>query len=200
MPFKANDMDNPTVKWYRHINRKDNMPDKTVNDTRKPHSPRLRATVLQNIENGVPVQDAHALVGVKDRNASTRWIHQLKSTGTLVDQKKPSGRKRLVAVGSEEQKYLLKTAAKHPYMNTDVLACKLLNHTENKGKPLDVSRRTIQRELYSRPDEKFVLVSPNKSCSEENLPRVIDSQAAYIEGLTEALENGKVSFDIMLVV
>jgi len=47
--------------------------------------------------------------------------------------------------------------------------------------------------LYSRAEEKFSYKTPNKSCSEVNLERIIDIQMGYLEGMHQAIDQNQCS-------
>ena len=64
-----------------------------------------------------------------------------------------------------------KLAENYPYTSTEVLACRFLNKSA-----IDISSRTVPPQLYSRGEERFSYKTPNKSCSEVNLERIIDMQ------------------------
>ena len=82
-----------------------------------------------------------------------------------------------------KKKVLEKLAENDPYASIEVLACRFLNKSG-----IDISSRTVRRQLYSRAEERFSYKTPNKSCSEVNLERVIDMQMGYLEGMHQAID------------
>lgn len=76
-----------------------------------------------------------------------------------------------------------KLAENDPYTSTEVLACRFLNKSG-----IDISSRTVRRQLYSRAEARFSYKTPNKSCSDVNLERVIDMQMGYLEGMHQTMD------------
>ena len=85
-------------------------------------------------------------------------------SGDFTPLKRCGGRPRKVTKHSFEEKVLEKLAKDNPYTSMKVFACQLLNKSG-----INISSRTVCRQLYSRADEMFSYKTPNKSCSGDNL-------------------------------
>lgn len=188
MPFKKGDLNNPSFKQKRRSTKIS--PTSSRENRGKPFSPRLRAAVLQRIKSGIDVNTALADACVRDKNAAKRWKDLLQDTGNVTPLKRSGGRPRKVAKGSPEEKLLERLADKDPYCSTEIIACRLLNRTE-----IEISSRTVRRQLYKRADDRFSYKTPNTSCSEVNLERVLDMQMGYLDGMHSAIAQGLCSED-----
>ena len=179
MPFfKKGDLNNPSFRQKRKKNRI-----LTEKSSGKPFSPRLRTTVLKRIARGIESNSVLAEAGIRHKNAAKRWKDMLEDKGNITPLKITCGRPRKVKKHSPEENVLEKLAQNVPYASTAVLACRLLNKSG-----VDISSRTVRRQLYSRAEERFSFKTPNKSCSEVNLERVIDMQMEYLEGMHQAID------------
>ena len=107
-------------------------------------------------------------------------------SGDFTPLKRCGGRPRKVTKHSFEEKVLKKLAKDNPYTSMKVFACQLLNKSG-----INISSRTVCRQLYSRADEMFSYKTPNKSCSGDNLERVIDMQMGYLEGMHHAIDQSR---------
>ncbi|KAJ7391097.1 hypothetical protein OS493_020121 [Desmophyllum pertusum] len=58
-----------------------------------------------------------------------------------------------------------------------------------------ISSRTVRRQLYKRADDRFSYKTPNTSCSEVNLERVLDMQMGYLDGMHSAIAQSLCSED-----
>ena len=72
------------------------------------------------------------------------------------------------------------------HQHEGISVCRLLNKSG-----INISSRTVCRQLYSRADERFRYKTPNKSCSGDNLERVIDMQMGYLEGMHHAIDQSR---------
>lgn len=196
MPFVKGDIHNPSKLRQRHVEKDYVVPPK---DKGMSYSARVRATVLQRVSTQkVSVKQACFEAGVRDRHAPARWAKLLKETGNLKDTKH-AGRPRLLEHGTESQTLLTKLVKCDPYASTSTLGCRLLIETTRSGNPIDVNKRTIQRELYERlpPGSRFQLKKHNISSTNVNQSQVLDMQMGYIEGMEDTIGNGLVSVNDM---
>ena len=100
---------------------------------------------MSRISSGVPVRDACGEAGIQDRGSQARWKKLQESTGSFSDPpSKTPGPSRKLPEGSPGLKYLRTQASGDTYVSTKTLACKVLDYTESKGNPVNVSYRTVQ--------------------------------------------------------